>query len=193
MTARRIPQGYTEIVEARRENLGIEVYASDSGKSMIAFAGRATNPAFHYSFASQISAQNRLAAWLKQQEDRAAAKAATKAAAKEIPITLVVGDVLVCSWGYEQTNVDYFQVIKMVGKASVEVRPIASETADDEAIGMTGYCVPAVNRFTGEPVTYRVREGNSIKVKSYMTATKKEKMMIAGISLFTPDRWTAYA
>ena len=32
------------------------------------------------------------------------------------PHTLKVGDVLYCSWGYAQTNVDYFKVSEVIGK-----------------------------------------------------------------------------
>lgn len=35
-----------------------------------------------------------------------------------------VGDIFSASWGYEQTNVDFFQVIALVGKTSVRVREV---------------------------------------------------------------------
>lgn len=35
-----------------------------------------------------------------------------------------VGDLFYCSWGYEQTNVDFVQVIALCGKSSVRVRPV---------------------------------------------------------------------
>lgn len=35
-----------------------------------------------------------------------------------------VGDIFSASWGYEQTNVDFFQVIALVGKHSVRVREV---------------------------------------------------------------------
>lgn len=37
---------------------------------------------------------------------------------------LVVGDVLFLSWGYEQINVDYYQVMWVVGYWLVEIRKI---------------------------------------------------------------------
>lgn len=43
-----------------------------------------------------------------------------------------VGDLFYMSWGYEQTNVDFFQVVALVGSSSVRVRnvnpPIIEET-----------------------------------------------------------------
>jgi len=38
-----------------------------------------------------------------------------------------VGDILVSMWGYERTNVDFFQVVAAFGKATVSLRRIASE------------------------------------------------------------------
>jgi hypothetical protein len=35
-----------------------------------------------------------------------------------------VGDIFSSSWGYEQTNVDFFQVIALVGESSVRVREV---------------------------------------------------------------------
>ena len=35
-----------------------------------------------------------------------------------------VGDIFESSWGYDQTNVDFFQVVKLVGKTSVRVREV---------------------------------------------------------------------
>ena len=38
-----------------------------------------------------------------------------------------LGDVFRCSWGYDQTNVNFFQVIKLVGSCSVRVVEVTPE------------------------------------------------------------------
>jgi hypothetical protein len=38
--------------------------------------------------------------------------------------TVSVGDVFVSSWGYEQTNVTFYQVLSVHGKKTVTVREI---------------------------------------------------------------------
>lgn len=54
-------------------------------------------------------------------------------AATENEFGIKVGDLFSASWGYEQTNVDFFQVVQLVGKKSVRVRqvnpPMIEETA----------------------------------------------------------------
>lgn len=46
-----------------------------------------------------------------------------------------VGDYFSICWGYEQTNVDFFQVIALVGEASVRIREVNPERIAEDAIG----------------------------------------------------------
>ncbi len=46
-----------------------------------------------------------------------------------------VGDVFYLNWGYEQTNVDFFQVVALVGEASVRVRHVLPEVVKTDACG----------------------------------------------------------
>lgn len=43
-----------------------------------------------------------------------------------------VGDLFYCSWGYEQTNVDFFQVIALVGESSVRIRQVAPKMVSEK-------------------------------------------------------------
>ena len=64
---------------------------------------------------------------------------------------LKVGDVLVNSWGYDQTNVDFYQVIK-VGERSFTIRPIASKFDKTQSRSAGSDSVlPDIDNFTGEP------------------------------------------
>lgn len=64
-----------------------------------------------------------------------------------------VGDVFEATWGYEQTNVDFFQVVALVGEASVRVREVRPMMLEEAATGpmaadrvykLTGELLPAV-------------------------------------------------
>lgn len=46
-----------------------------------------------------------------------------------------IGDLFYSSWGYEQTNVDFFQVIALVGETSVRVREVCPPMISDKATG----------------------------------------------------------
>lgn len=45
-----------------------------------------------------------------------------------------VGDIFSASWGYEQTNNDFFQVVELVGSSSVRVREVNLPIVDSEAV-----------------------------------------------------------
>ena len=67
-----------------------------------------------------------------------------------------VGDVFVATWGYEQTNNDFFQVVSLAGKSSVRVRQVkpiivsqdyhSSMSADFE-VELTGELEPVERSF----------------------------------------------
>ena len=46
-----------------------------------------------------------------------------------------VGDLFYASWGYEQTNVDFFQVIALVGECSVRVREVYPQMVEERPTG----------------------------------------------------------
>ncbi len=50
-----------------------------------------------------------------------------------------IGDIFRYSWGYEQTNVNYFQVVELKGKKSVLIKEISYEIA--ETTGIDSYKV----------------------------------------------------
>lgn len=69
-------------------------------------------------------------------EKKAATKTnAPRKAEKVNKYGVKVGDIFECSWGWEQTNVDFFQVVELVGECSVRVREVYPEIIDDEATG----------------------------------------------------------
>lgn len=57
-------------------------------------------------------------------------------------IKLEVNDILYSSWGYDQTNIDYYKVKKLVGKTMVEVVKIESKLADEQGSYTTDTVLP---------------------------------------------------
>ena len=71
----------------------------------------------------------------KRNEAKIAARKERKAKAAEAMKLVKVGDIFSASWGYDQTNVDFFQVVEIVGKCSVRIRQVHPEIIKDEACG----------------------------------------------------------
>lgn len=88
------------------------------------------------------------------------------------PHTLKVGDILVSSWGYDQTNVDYYTVTATTAN-TVMLAPIASELAKgDPGVGpMSGYVMPVTPiKITGEAKRHRADSRGYVSLSSYSSA-----------------------
>lgn len=150
----------------------LKVY--DGFADALGFGGRRQRPDFNYRFKNEEQARAYIQKYFDGQRRTAQRKAEQRQAQKEFRTSLVVGDVLYASWGYEQTNVDWYQVVevKPSGK-TVIIREICGESVED--VGwMCGYTMPAKDRFAkdSEPMTKRVREGEAVTVDSVRDAYK---------------------
>lgn len=67
-----------------------------------------------------------------------------------------IGDIFYGSWGYEQTNVDFFQVVALKGKHTAVLREIKAEYIG--GFSWQGYCRPRRDDFSGnEEYTVRTK------------------------------------
>ena len=87
--------------------------------------------------------------------------------------TFKVGDILSASWGYEQTNIDFFQVVKVTEKTAT-IREI-EQTKEYNPQAMTGTCLPLVDQFkeNSKPLTRKIKGiGNNpcLRLESYKFA-----------------------
>jgi hypothetical protein len=86
-----------------------------------------------------------------------------------------VGDILQSSWGYEQTNVDFYEVVKAT-KAMVTVRRIAGKMlpSEDGYSAMSGFTVPVpgafVEDYRAKELRRKVLNGGSIRINDYAYA-----------------------
>lgn len=191
--ARYIPDDSTPYT---REGVDAVVYWYESkGRyAAIAYHGQATKPDWHYWYRTQESRQAKtnehfenIASHAQRMQERAEKRKAYRH-------TLQVGDVLKASWGYDQTNIDYWQVTAVVSGQTVELREIGSISRDTG--WLQGECVPAPNKFLGDPMKKRVTEGNCVKFASYKYAYPVEKQTILGVegvAIYPTAHWTAYA
>lgn len=84
----------------------------------------------------------------KRMEKRAERRKEAEERAKEQAATVKVGDVMVASWGYEQTNIDYFEVVAKESTL-LTIRKIAQTYEyDGWASGVTEPVPGAFERYT---------------------------------------------
>lgn len=181
------------IKDERSSELG-EAYTYEMAGALygIGFRGTAGRSEFHYRFRSSESRQKHIDDFFMSIKAHVERKAEYKAKKQAFKHSLQVGDVLRCSWGYDQTNIDYYQVTELCGK-HVVIREIAAQSQEDRG-WVQGSSVPALNHFTGEPMRKLVQEGNAVRIASYACAYKLEpKAEVAGMRVYEPGHWTAYA
>lgn len=180
-----------------RPDLGLQIWVKDSpcndgevlGKC---FYGRAAKPAWFYRLTpEQLEGK-------ADREVKAREQAATEKAAQKVCVAgsgVKVGDVFKSEWGYNQTNVDYYQVTRMVGKQSVELRRIGAISWD--TLHMQGRSVPDVDNFIGRPMVKRLRlsvhDGTaSVAISSFEFAYQMAPV-IDGVPVYESSAWTSYA
>jgi len=68
-----------------------------------------------------------------------------------------VGDIIYNSWGWEQTNIDFYQVVDAKPK-TIKIAPINGKFRENQphGNGMSAYVVPVPNKFCGDPIAKRV-------------------------------------
>lgn len=133
----------------------------------IFFIKKQSKPAWHFSFRNSDDMAKKIAdsisslmSWEDKKVERKTKRTQTS--------SLKVGDILYTSWGYDQTNIDFYQVTALVGAHTVKVRPIGSKI--DHSDTYSDYMVADKDRFVGDEKTYRVKYGNRIKIASYANA-----------------------
>lgn len=84
-----------------------------------------------------------------------------------------IGDIFVMSWGWEQTNVDAYQVVNIKGKSTVILRAINIETVESTG-AMSSIVRPVKDSFVEDEEAFEKRvkiDGSTyINMKSYANA-----------------------
>ena len=104
-----------------------------NGKRIIqgkCFTNKSFNPKWFYRFKDleqfnktcldTISNNNEVIKWKEERKQK-----------EQQPHTLKIGDILYCSWGYDQTQVDYFKVKEILGKTKIKIVGLGTSLACD--------------------------------------------------------------
>ena len=131
----------------------------------IGFTGTKGKPDFYYYFEDETRREKYINKFIEEQKKNLEYKAERKAK-KQAPAIYQVpfkpGDIIYNSWGYDQTNVDFYQVTRCT-KSSVFIRPIKAEYASSAGCDMAAYVTPLKNEFTGEEIRKKIQwyDGNA--------------------------------
>lgn len=154
VSSRWIPEGAKEIKHP--EGLGV-IYVREGGNSerqyftVLTYWGTARKASSHYSYRTHEQAEKAISdSFASMTSHRNLVAERRKDANK--PTSLKVGDVIVNTWGYDQTNVDSYEVTRKTAHY-VWLREIASQhTPDGDSGSMSGRVVPLPGQFLEKSV-----------------------------------------
>ncbi len=104
--------------------------------------------AFHY-FNSEEQREKIIDNHIAYAEKNIARKSERAKQRKGFQHNLKVDDILYSSWGYDQTNIDFYQVTKVLGR-KVELREIAGRLVNGEEGFMSGHKTAIKDEFVGD-------------------------------------------
>ena len=170
-------------------NAVVFVYQRRDSFCAAGFSGRKTKPDFHYRYQTPERRDRQCADWLAEQR----ARHERQMRADGVAHPFVQGDILFSTYGYEQTNVDFYKVLATT-PATLVLRQLASVQTpqDDKHFTDRGTCVAIPDQFARDSQEFRVR----VCKHAYgddVTFTVNVNRGLAQKWDGTPRRYTSYA
>lgn len=180
-----IPKGAIRIADKASDGVVYVFRSAKDRPAAMAFHGKAVKPDWHHSFPNDAARERKIREHFEGRRRWAEWQGERRAERKK-PHGFEVGHVLYASWGYDQTNIDFFQVTKVIGAQMVEVCAVSRISADTgNEPWMTGKVVPQLDGFTGEAMRRRVNgRSKSVRIDNVRTAFLWDGR---------PLNWTGYA
>jgi len=146
MQSRFIPDNSTVREYPAAKLVGYE-YNSNGAPALVIYHGRKSKPLCHVRFsagpAGIASREKFLTGKVSEYVEREQAATARRTATH----TFKLGDVLMSTWGYEQTNVDFYQVIAVPSSRSVTLRELCVDVQPHGEAAMSGRATPRFGEF----------------------------------------------
>ena len=136
----------------------------------IAFAGKQGKPLWHHAFRSEAERQRYIDQTIESRKGTLERKQKQQQERSQFKHEFNVGDILVSSWGYDQTNYDYYEVTKILGPQMVEIRELHKKYLGSE--GTVDIVAPDPGSYDGPPLRKRVSPGHSVRITSFSSASK---------------------
>lgn len=161
-----LPPAVRDLPPFKPEGTDLEIWVWDAHDRFyaIAFHGKAGKPLGHFAFRSDDNRMKWLKEIIESRKYVAGEKTKRLEERRSYQHDFKVGDIFVTSWGYDQTNVNFYEVTEVRGKDLI-VRAIASRTVDENK-NIT-HVVPAPGVFTGPPMRVRPQQGDYARIDDH--------------------------
>ncbi len=161
------------------------------------FYGTQAKPVSHVYYRDETRREAHVAELFANRKAHADRMMARRGEQKAFAHSVKVGDIYRTSWGYDQTNVEFFEVTKLIGKKMCELREIAS-ASHDRGQG-SEICVPQSGSYLaprfegddrGQPLR-RLIQDRRIKIDDVRTGWPWGER-VAGVIVGEPAHRTAF-
>ena len=148
---------------------GVVAYCYDfsSGPAVLAYEGRKLKATLNGWFPTVEKRDEALAAFVTTRT----ALRASRQTSRSVAHGLVIGDVVMRSWGYDQTNVDFYQVVRVPSPLSVALRRLKSREVSGNPQALTAKVMPKLNEFETSAQAVIVRACGTGQVGSFKGKT----------------------
>lgn len=173
-----IPKGALKVVP-KGLDVVFYLYTTNKGPSVACFRGTAGRPTWRYYYRNEKGREGAILQEISYAKERMAYKA------KKIePCKFEVGHILETSWGYDQTNIDFYKVIEKRGQNTLivqELEQVPFNTGNEPS--MTGRSIPAETfRKNSKPFMIRAAGNSNVKIDGHFGSLWDGR----------PVSWTAY-
>lgn len=133
---------------------------------LVAFMGKQSRAFHNYSYGTRKQDRDKAMdelienrkAHFKRKEDERAEK-------KQFTTGLFYGDILYTSWGYDQTNVDFYEVVEVVGPKMIKVREVSKKIVTGD--GFSDKVVAVPGKYVGPEIKAMVGMGDRAKIEGH--------------------------
>lgn len=154
--ARYIPEGYTkfapEVGDYKKDlfECWVDLRKPKRPVAMF-FTGKQSRPSWHTIFRTTDRMKEVIKNSISSLMSREDMKEKRKEDRKNQLDNISIGDILYCSWGYEQTNIDFYQVVEKKNK-QFTIREIMHKYDNSKSAGngMAAYVEPVKDSFVND-------------------------------------------
>ncbi len=132
------------------------------------YSGTGYHPAAHYSYRTTEQREKAVDSCVASAKRHKEYKDQQRQARKQFKPSIQAGDILCDSWGYDQTNIDFFQVLSVQGLAVV-IQEIGHTVVKDSEGFMCCRVLPDIGQFLKDstPEKKRICQGDCIRTSDY--------------------------
>ena len=149
IAARYVPPGF---VEMQRDGTTV-AYADPVKPVAIVYSGKSARCEWYTSFGSRDAMTKAIERFFSAIITKRAELTRRRDLKKSFHTSLKPGDIVYTSWGYDQTNIDFYQVVEVVGRATVVIRQL--DQTRTETGFMCGHTEPIPGSFRSDSVPMR--------------------------------------